>query len=348
MSNRLLNLKFIFAAVICCSSIIFIGMKLGMQLKNSPVRHETIFKNPFGITFSNGKAYVVNSSGGYVSVLDSMDGRQEKILMSPEYKFNNIFGVTSNERYIWVRNFDSITQINSLNDSLTRVIKVDNGSFNGKGSIAYCGRSLWFATGKEVLQISENNGQILKRIDLLKDGLTNPWWLTTEGSDVWVSGQGEQSMVKVNCKNGSIIRVIDVGFNGSEGDVEATKDHLWISSLNGIFKLDQNTGMTIKKFTLHRKGFGGGQILVEQNSIWALNDATNMVYRLNRKNGSVRQIFRVKNSVFIPSAIAMSRERIWILGGEGDAVIILDERTGEMISFLGSKSSPLPWVAVDY
>jgi len=136
---------------------------------------------------------------------------------------------------------------------------------------------------------------------------TNPNFVAFDGTSIWVTNEGSNSVTKINPASNTVVGTYSVG-SGPRG-VVFDGTYIWVANYlaNTVSKLDPSSGGTLGTFSV---GSGPWNVAVNTNdhTIWVSNRNSNNVMKLNQ-SGSV--LLTVATDQF-PEFFAFDGANMWV------------------------------------
>jgi hypothetical protein len=212
----------------------------------------------------------------------------------------------------WVANYanNSVTELNSSDGALVRVIRKKSYKFNYPGALAINGNDLWVANfhANSVTELSTVNGSLIRVVSDPADKINDPNDIASVGGDVWILDTGNSDITELRASDGGLVRVI----NGSNFGLSFplsfafSGTDMWVSSETQVLEeFDTKTGAHVDN-RLSNIGGGSISVVADDNDIWVIGST------------GVLMQFSVPNLVQLHSFYSESEEAgpISIFGGE--------------------------------
>jgi len=278
--------------------------------------------SPQGIAFDGNDIWVANYIDNNITRLRASDGANQGTVPVGI----NPVGVAFDGTNIWVTNsFDgTISKIRGHDGALLGTFPVSNPvNFNALPmGVMFDGTSIWVANAAPgtVGKIRPSDGTILQTIQLGSGGLCGspgrplcpiPYGLAFDGSAVWVTEKGNNSLAKIQASDGTVLGVFSSGPGGGPMGIAFDGSNLWVvnNSGNNITQLRASDSTILKTVTVGATPIG---IVFAAGALWVTNALANTVTRVSTiTTGPV---------LFLQSR-QMNGVSSWFMGGPNNAGI---------------------------
>jgi DNA-binding beta-propeller fold protein YncE len=155
--------------------------------------------------------------------------------------------VSADGTHVWVANTNDEVSFDSHGTPISTVTELDaDGSFVRSIDVAFLpdaissdGTHVWVASegyapftgdsvvGNVVTEIDASTGEVVQEVTVGGDH-ANLGGISSDGTHVWVSDFGEDSVIELDASDASVVRTIDVG-NGPTG-ISSDGTHAWVAN----------------------------------------------------------------------------------------------------------------------
>jgi outer membrane protein assembly factor BamB len=235
------------------------------------------------LTMSGSHVWVSDDQYSRVAELDASNGSLVRVIDAKADGFEYPGPIAISGGHVWVVNQEdganSVTELNASNGSLVRVLRQHHYGFVHPDAIVASSGNVFVlnSNGDSITEINASTGSLV-RIFNARAGCcahsqstfewAEPMTFAVSGSHLWIGdehayangGTEVSSLVELNAKNGSVIRVIKkstyalsipVGLAVSDG-------HVWVENgYTSVTELNENTGALVRVIStkLSPKGF---------------------------------------------------------------------------------------------
>ncbi len=177
-----------------------------------------------------------------------------------------------------------------------------------------------------------------RRWDLLRNQATisvgsTPLALEFDGTNIWVTIGGSNSVAKIRASDGTVLNTINVGESVHKLAFDGT--NIWVTHLTftgRVTKIRASDGVILGTFTLGYAGQSQAEgIAFDGTSIWITDTFNNSVVRKNITNGGTSAFVPVGN---FPTSVAFDGANIWVTGNSSGNVTKI--RASDPIAILGT------------
>ena len=165
-------------------------------------------------------------------------------------------------------------------------------------------------------------------------GFNFPHGVAFDGTHVWISNEGANSVTELNPTDGSFVRTLSGGNYGFNlpYDIVFDGQHLWITNAGGnsITEVNASDGSWIRTVSAASYGFNYPYAAVFDGAhIWVANYYGNSVTGINVVDGSrVRTLFGSPYRFNGPSALAFDGSHVWVTNSAGNSVTAFNSSDG--------------------
>ncbi len=183
-----------------------------------------------------------------------------------------------------------------------------------------------------------------------------PRAIAADGSHLWVTNEGSNTLTELNASNGSLVRVINAKVDQLEhpGAIVAYGPHVWVlSGISGakrimarawITELNASNGSLVRVINARSYGFdenSNHSLALSAKDLWVAN-GNNSLTELNTTNGALVRIINAKADEFnAPTAIAVSGSKVWVVNSLGDSVTELNASNGSLVRVINAKADEI-------
>jgi hypothetical protein len=184
------------------------------------VIHSKGLYSPFGITIHGQDVWVTNQQNNSVAEFNAANGSLIRVINASSYRFDEPYGIQSAKNDLWVSNGKGeypMTEINASTGSLVRVIKAtklwsnnpsDVSTGTGPWNFDIDGATVWIANGANLVEISATSGALIRVVSDEADNFDFTQNVIADGTHVWASSFGSNSVAELNAANGDLERLI--------------------------------------------------------------------------------------------------------------------------------------------
>ena len=211
----------------------------------------------------------------------------------------------------WVANYggNSITELNSSDGALVRVINKASYRFNRPVALAIGGNDLWVANshGNSVTELNTENRSLVRVVSDPKDMINDPNDIDVIGSDVWILDTGDGDITELRASDGVLVRVITglsqpLSFDVIGGDAWVTGSTQTLEEFNVI------TGAEVINSRLSDFQGGGTYLAADVHDLWLVS-ATDVLMQFSLPNLVQLHSFYSESEGSGP--ISLSRGELW-------------------------------------
>ena len=224
-------------------------------------------KHPSTIAAVGTTAWVANADNS-VSIIDSGCWCVTKRLKAKRFGFKSPEAIYADGTHVWVANAqgNSVSEFSQSDASLVQVLKGPTYGFTSPMALTSDGTHLWVVNedvytasglvGKDSLvELNLSDGSFVQKIKGKQYGLNTPVAIAFDGTNLWVSNEGGDTLTELASSDGSLVAVRPF-WHRSLGDTQpgamAFDGHyLWVvnapgftgwTSLNSVEAINPSTG----------------------------------------------------------------------------------------------------------
>jgi hypothetical protein len=213
-----------------------------------------------------------------------------------------------------------VTELNSSDGSLVRVISTPSDALHGASAIAASGPDVWVANVNSVTELNASTGSLVRVIDARDGDIDRPVAVAVSGPNVWVANLN--SVTELNASTGSLVRNIKTGAGGSDEPlgISVSGPHVWLTdvdprtSADAVTELSSTDGSIVRMINSPADEFNfntPAAITSNAADVWVAN--VNSVTELSSSNGDlVRVIHGPGHELFAPEALTVRGPHLWI------------------------------------
>ena len=303
------------------SLIRVIKNKLGSVIQSGKNQGTGDLTVPGWMTVSGSHLWVTDDQYWRVTELNAASGSLVRVIDSKADKFADPGPIAVSGGHVWVINgrtgTNSVTELNATNGSLVRVLNSKAYGFDDPGAIAVSSGRVFVlnADGDSITEINASNGSLV-RIFNAHAGCcafsqsfewAEPVALAVNGTHLWIGDEHDYangstsstSIVELNTKSGSLIRIIKVRTDDLSitRAMDVSRGRVWIEDgSNAITELNASNGSLVRVIStkLDPKGFNSSDgMAVEGDFVYVLNIYSGQrgsVTVINVSNGKIVRV----------------------------------------------------------
>jgi outer membrane protein assembly factor BamB len=182
-------------------------------------------------------------------------------------------------------------------------------------------------------------------------GFSDPQYIASDGSYVWVTNGLDNSVTELNATNGTWIRTLKGGnyqFNSPNG-IASDGTHIWVTNFNGnsVTELNASDGTWIRTLKGGNYGFSvPNGIVADGTRVWVANQGGSAtgnpgasVTELNAGDGTwVRTLKGGNYGLNWPQGIAVDGTHLWVTNLFGNSVTELNASDGTWVRTLAGSN----------
>jgi YVTN family beta-propeller protein len=136
-----------------------------------------------------------------------------------------------------------------------------------------------------------------------------PEGLAYDGTNVWVANYGSNSVSVINVASASVVATYAAGTY--PGALAYDGSHIWVSSYgtNTLTVLNQSNGVVVNTYTFGSPTFGLGALFFDYTNIWVSVSSINSVVKILASTGAVEGTYSAGSG---PGAMAYDGTNLWI------------------------------------
>ena len=349
--------------VVAVASLLIVEMLTMTSAFGAPTPYQAIFKLPEGMVLNDGHLWEADSSANEVVELNSSNGSLIRFVNASADRFNSPSDIASSGRYLWVTSSDCVTQLNASNGSLVRVLKAAKYHFDFPGSITFGDSHIWMVNGgtarsdASIVELDPTNGSLVRVIKSWS--LVDPYAITINGPDVWVTDQQASTVEEFSAEGGSLIRVL-TAVEFSSTDFTKTNYHfdqpsgiasygsdVWVSDsgnfpmteINGstgaLVRVVKSTSAWLRNANVASGGDSAWGIAVTQAHVWIANGGN--VVELNASNGQLmRVVGDTADHIDGTEHVVADGQYVWASTDVG-TIVQLNANNGRLVRLIQSR-----------
>lgn len=149
----------------------------------------------------------------------------------------------------------------------------------------------------------------------------SPYGVAFDGSSLWVSNAGNNTVSKIRASDGTILGTFPVGSNPRL--VEFDGANIWVANFgsNTVTKLSASDGTVLATITVGNNPWG---LAFDGTNIWVACYGSDAVYKLRPSNGTILGTVAVNN----PLGLAFDGTNIWAVNNLGGGQVTKISGTG--------------------
>ena len=168
-------------------------------------------------------------------------------------------------------------------------------------------------------------------------GFNYPHGVAFDGTHLWITNQGGDSVTEVNASDGSWVRTLsggNYGFNVPY-DIAFDGSHVWITNAGGrsVTEVNASDGSWVRTLSGGSYAFNSPYALAFDGShLWVTNYYGNSVTEVNASDGSwVRTVSGGSYGFRGPSGIVIDGSHAWVANAGGNSVTELNTSNGSWV-----------------
>jgi YVTN family beta-propeller protein len=152
-----------------------------------------------------------------------------------------------------------------------------------------------------------------------------PFGVAFDGSNIWVTNGGSNSVTKLLASTGALVGNYPVGAGPFEAAFDGT--NIWVTNFSGntVTELLASSGAVVGSYPV---GIQPGGVAFDGTNIWVANYGSNTVTKLSASNGSVLGTYSVGSN---PFSLAFDGTNIWVANQGTTTVTALLASTGTLV-----------------
>jgi hypothetical protein len=186
-----------------------------------------------------------------------------------------------------------VTELNSSDGSLVRVISTPSDALHGASAIAASGPDVWVANVNSVTELNASTGSLVRNIKTGAGGSDEPLGISVSGPHVWLTDvdprTSADAVTELSSTDGSIVRVInspadEFNFN-TPAAIASNAADVWVANVNSVTELSSSNGDLVR--VIHNLGhglFAPEALTVLGPHLWIENWANGSVAELTTNN----------------------------------------------------------------
>jgi hypothetical protein len=280
---------------------------------------------PTAMTVGHDRLWVADSGGNSVTEFGWKAGSVPRIWASWQYGFSKPAAITASRTAVWIANSDSITEMNSADG---RVIRVISGTpwLSKPCALVLFGYRLWIANDRSVAELNTVTGRLIAEFRNGRYRFDDADALAVSNHRLWVANSENGSVTEMDAVSGAWITTLrgkPYGF-GRPVSETASRSRLWVaSSASGsVSEIDTTTGHLVR--VIKGPGFGlsaPSALSLDDGRLWVANAGNSSVTEIDAATGKlVRRLAGPRYKFASPSGIVAYRGRVWIMNSGAGSV----------------------------
>jgi YVTN family beta-propeller protein len=198
------------------------------------------------------------------------------------------------------------------------------GSLNVTGAVT-CGSGCSGAPGPGGPGLRETRAALLQWYNQTYTVGSNPDGVAFDGTNIWVTNQGSNTVTKLQASTGGVVGTYSVGSNPAAVAFDGT--NIWVTNAGSqsVTKLLASTGATVGTYPVGSNPLG---VAFDGTNIWVTNAGSSTVTRLQASTGSVVGTTPVGTN---PVGVAFDGTNIWVANQGSNTVTKLQASTGGVV-----------------
>jgi YVTN family beta-propeller protein len=164
----------------------------------------------------------------------------------------------------------------------------------------------------------------------------SPWGVSSDGTHVWATNEGDDTVSEIDASTGTVIKTIPVGSNPEWVSSDGT--HVWVANWGDgtVSEIDASTGTVVNTIPVGGTVSGvydGEPVAVSSDGthVWVANWQDSSVSEIDASTGTVVNTIDVGGS---PAGVSSDGTHVWVTnsGGPGSTVSEIDASTGTVVN----------------
>jgi hypothetical protein len=256
---------------------------------------------------------------------------------APLPEFSNPSAIVVSHSRVWVANYgnNTITEFNSTNGSLVRIIADPADKIDGPNAMAIEGHDLWIADvrGYWVTELNTKNGSLIRVIKNPTDQINQPSDVAINDGHLWILSQGVGIITELQPSDNALVRLV-----GGNADLvfpsylAFTGDNMWVAGdAQLLADFNTTTGAEVTTPLSKFPGGNGEAIASDAHFIWMISP-TGVLTEFNASTFvALRSLYSELQSY--GGAPSILRGDVWVLASD-NKVLEYDEVTGSLVRAL--------------
>lgn len=138
---------------------------------------------------------------------------------------------------------------------------------------------------------------------------SHPEGVAFDGTNIWVANYGSNTVSVVNAATASVVATYAAGLY--PGALAYDGSHIWVVSFgtNTLTELNKSSGTVVNTYTFGSANIGLGGVLFDGTNIWVTVGSTNTVEKILASTGAIEGAF---NAGVSPGAMTFDGTNLWI------------------------------------
>jgi streptogramin lyase len=245
---------------------------------------------------------------------------------------------------LWVADSEnnSVTELNSANGDLIRVLGARTDSFDEPVAITYYKTRLWVVNlqGNSVTELNSSTGDLIRVISGPNYRFRGPNAIASGNGRVWITSGQDNSVTEINALSGALIAVFDSPASDFDdpASVITFGGQAWIANAHfpddSIVKISIAGGALSRLQPKRNDDDGPDCVAINDDKLWVSNSG-GIVSEFEAGSGSlIRVVSAREDELRDPVAIAVGGSLVWIANGTYNTVTVLNARSGDLIKVL--------------
>jgi hypothetical protein len=265
--------------------------------------------------------------------------------------FDQPFGMAVIGSHLWVANGggNSVTEINTLDGSVVRIVRSSADHLEEPTDIASSGADLWVLNegNKSITELSASNGSLVRVLSSGKYHFNFPQFIAYGDSHIWVANEGnaksDTGIVEINPTNGSLIRVIRSKDLYSPVAITTNHQDLWVTNgdTKPVVEFNASTGSLVRVIDAPADRFNNPLgIEATAGDVWVSNsEGPSAMTEINASTGSLVRVVPATGSWSAnprgfstgpsPATVAVGQGHVWIANTAN--VVEINANNGSLI-----------------
>jgi YVTN family beta-propeller protein len=161
-----------------------------------------------------------------------------------------------------------------------------------------------------------------------------PVGVSSDGTHVWVTNLGENTVSEIEASTGEVINTINVG--KLPLGVSSDGTHVWVTNHtdNTVSEIKVASGEVIRTINVGRDPFG---VSSDGTHVWIANSAADTVSEIEASSGEVINTIKAG---FEPLGVSSDGTDVWVTNGGDNTVSEIEASSGEVIRTIGVGNEP--------
>jgi DNA-binding beta-propeller fold protein YncE len=292
------------------------------------------------------------AAGSSIALTTSSEAQTTLVrVLPPSAVFDEPWSICSNGTNVWVPNNlgNTVTELNASTGAVVQTLSGSNYALYFPQAVSCDGAHVWIVSqgpntadpnSARISEVDGSTGALVRVIQGASFGFDGPEDISSDGTDVWVVNQNNNSVTEIDAATGNLVQSLSDSSYGFDYPKRISSDgtHVWVSNANNsVTEIDASSGALVGVLSGSSLGVNGTfAINSDGTHVWVPSQST--LAELDASTGALVQVISGSNYGFNnPNAVSSDGTHVWV-ANSNNSVTEIDAATGALVRVISGSS----------